>query len=241
MCGVRCRTSSSIPTPQTGSLPASSTRTTRLPAGVTWCACSTPRRSGNNSSRSPHAARWRAWLLPSSGCGVTATEVRQGRTLRRGRRRGTLAVACAAATLTIAAGSAVAATHPDTARRLAASMLARVGAGSSELRHRSVANPLAPATPAEAHRAAHHLSGRAEHARQDGLHRRPHRPPHRPRRRARRSRRSPAAARATPATRPRTGKGAKKPRWSAGGGKSAAHASRRDSRSVGDRRQTKSR
>ena len=84
---------------------------------------------------------------------------RQGRTLRWGRRRGTLAVACAAATLTIAAGSAVAATHPDTARRLAASMLARVGAGSSELRHRSVANPLAPATPAEAHRAAHLSQG----------------------------------------------------------------------------------
>src|SRR4051794_13568360 len=48
---------------------------------------------------------------------------RQGRTLRRGRRRGTLAVACAAATLAIAAGSAVAATHPDTAQRLAASVL----------------------------------------------------------------------------------------------------------------------
>jgi hypothetical protein len=77
-------------------------------------------------------------------------------TLRRSRRRGTLAVACAAATLAIAAGSAVAATHPDTARRLAASVLARVGAGSSEPRHPRVTSPLAPPTPAEARRAAHH-------------------------------------------------------------------------------------
>jgi hypothetical protein len=83
---------------------------------------------------------------------------------RRSRRRGTLTVACAAIILAIAAGSAVAATHPSSARRLAASVLARVGAGSSEPRHRSVASPLAPPTPAGTHRAAHpHLSTRHDH------------------------------------------------------------------------------
>jgi hypothetical protein len=89
---------------------------------------------------------------------------RQGGTVRRGRRRGTLTVVCAAVILAIAAGSAVAATHPSSARRLAASVLARVGAGSSEPRQGSLASPLAPPTPAETHRAAHpHPGARNAH------------------------------------------------------------------------------
>jgi len=68
-----------------------------------------------------------------------ADESNQGGHVRQGRRHGSVAAVFVAATLTIAVGSAAAATHPQAVERLAAKVLAGVGSGSTN--HRAHPSP----------------------------------------------------------------------------------------------------
>jgi hypothetical protein len=78
-----------------------------------------------------------------------ADETNQGGRVRQGRRRGSAAAVFVAATLTIAVGSAAAATHPNAVQHLAARVLAGVGSGSPGHRVRTSPGP-APSTSASA-------------------------------------------------------------------------------------------
>ena len=88
-----------------------------------------------------------------------ADETNTGGRVRQGRRHVSAAAVFVAATLTIAVGSAVAATHPHAVERLAARMLAGVGSGSTI--HRAHPSPVrgpsasaGAATGHERHRSA---------------------------------------------------------------------------------------
>jgi hypothetical protein len=95
-----------------------------------------------------------------------ADETNQGGRVRQGRRRGSAAAVFVAATLTIAVGSAAAATHPHAVQRLAARVLAGVGSGSPG--HRIRTSPgSAPATSASVR-----ASGRPKHGAPVGAQRR---------------------------------------------------------------------
>src|SRR4029079_11768552 len=86
----------------------------------------------------------------------------QGGRVRQGRRRGSAAAVVVAATLTIAVGSAAAATHPHAVQRLAARVLAGVGSGSPGHRIRT--------SPGSA--SATSASGRPKHGAPAGAQRR---------------------------------------------------------------------
>lgn len=83
-----------------------------------------------------------------------ADETTQGGHVRQGRRRGSVAAVFVAATLTIAVGSAAAATHPDAVQRLAQRVLAGVGSGSTN--HRAHISPARPPTGSPSGAAAGH-------------------------------------------------------------------------------------
>ena len=99
-----------------------------------------------------------------------ADETNQGGRVRQGRRRGSAAAVFVAATLTIAVGSAAAATHPQAVQRLAARVLA--GVGSGQMNHRiSTVPPSGPSTtPSSA------AAGRAKHGAPSGALRDQHAP-----------------------------------------------------------------
>jgi hypothetical protein len=80
-------------------------------------------------------------------------EARQGGHVRQSRRRVSLVAVLTASTLTIAVGSAAAATHPGAVRGLANRVLAGVSPGSTKHRNRSAAVLPATSTSRATHRA----------------------------------------------------------------------------------------